>query len=623
MAGSSWRLSMLRPKRKIAAVALVAAGALTAAGCAGSSGGGSGGSSLPTNGNTATYAETAGFTPNFIFPFEDPAHFGTWNSQDFSELLYRPLYWYGTGTQPTVNYSLSLANAPTFSSDGKTVTVSLKSWKWSNGETVNADDVMFWMNMMSAEKDNWGGYIPGYYPDNLSSWKAISSTEVQFVFKTGYNANWILYNELSQITPLPAAWDETAAGTPSHCDTTVKDCAAVYNYLIAQNRDLSTYATSPLWGVVDGPWKLSAFNSDGALTMVPNKTYSGPIKAKLSAFKEQQFTSDSAEYNVLKAGTSTVQVGYIPSEDITQPTTNPLKAGPNPLGTNFDMFPWIGYSINYFPINFNNPTVGPIFKQLYFRQAFQYTVDTPAIDKNVYKGYGYATTTGIPGLPKSSLLAPSLYNDNYSFNISKAKALLTSNGWDLSTNPGTCAKPGTGAGECGAGIKKGEALSFQLKYSSGSTSLAVIMQDLESAAGEAGIKLTLSAQSGETITASDTTCTPSKSTPCTWQMGNWGGGWIFSPDYYPSGEDLFLTGSVANYGSYSNAKDDQLIRDTLAPGATNQTMYTWEKYLTQQVPVVFQPDFANPLLEVAKNLHGVTPLNVFTNINPEDWYYSK
>jgi peptide/nickel transport system substrate-binding protein len=106
-------------------------------------------------------------------------------------------------------------------------------------------------------------------------------------------------------------------------------------------------------------------------------------------------------------------------------------------------------------------------------------------------------------------------------------------------------------------------------------------------------------------------------------MGNWGGGWIFSPDYYPSGEDLFLTGSVANYGNYSNAENDSLIRATLAPSATNQTMWAWERYITKQVPVIFQPDFANPLLEVAKNLHGVTPLNPFTYITPEAWYYSK
>jgi peptide/nickel transport system substrate-binding protein len=612
-----------RSRRRLAAVALVATATLTAAGCAGSGGGGGSAGGLSDNGNTATFAEVAGFTPNFIFPFEDPAHFGTWNYQDFSTLMFRPLYWYGVGSSPLINYDLSLAGAPAWSADSKTVTITLKPYMWSNGETVNASDVVFWMNMLSKEKDNWGGYVPGYFPDNVSSWKAIGSNQVQFTLKTAYNHNWFLYNELSQITPLPAAWDITSPGKASACDTTKSDCAAVYNYLIAQNRNLDTYATNPLWQVVDGPWHLTAFNSDGALTMVPNKHYSGPIKPKLAAFKEQQFTSDSAEYDVLKAGTSTVQVGYIPPQDITQPTTNPQKAGPNPLSADFTMTPQIGYSINYFPINFNNPTVGPIFKQLYFRQALQYTVDTPGIDKNVYKGYGYATTTGAPALPRSPVLNPALENDQYPFSVTKAKQLLTSNGWDVGTNPGTCVKPGTGAGECGAGIKKGEALSFQLKYASGSAAQTVIMQDLESDAGSAGIKLTLSAQSGETITASDTSCTPSKATPCTWQMGSWGGGWVFSPDYYPSGEDLFLTGSVANYGSYSNHENDTLIQDTLAPTATNQTMWTWEKYITQQVPVVFQPDYANPINEVANNLQGVTPLNTFTFITPEEWHYTK
>ncbi len=27
---------------------------------------------------------------------------------------------------------------------------------------------------------------------------------------------------------------------------------------------------------------------------------------------------------------------------------------------------------------------------------------------------------------------------------------------------------------------------------------------------------------------------------CNWDMGNWGGGWTFVPDYYPTGETLFL-----------------------------------------------------------------------------------
>jgi peptide/nickel transport system substrate-binding protein len=624
MVRPSGRPRLLGHRKRLAGVAIAAIAALTAAGCAGSSGGGgnSGGSSLPTNGNTITWAETAGFTPNYIFPYVDAAHFGTWNLDDFNYLLFRPLYWFGNGENPVINYPLSLADAPVWSADSKTVTVTIKPWKWSNGETVDAADVIFWMNMMKVEKLNYGGYVPGYFPDNVSSWKAIGTSQVQFTLKTAYSHNWFLYNELSQITPLPMAWDLKGAGQTSDCATNAADCGAVYNYLIGQNRNLSSYATNPLWQIVDGPFKLTQFNADGDLTMVPNKTYGGPVKSHLAAFKEQQFTSDSAEYDVLKAGTSTVQVGYIPSEDITQPTTNPAKAGPNPLSAQFNAVPFIGYSINYFPINFNNPTVGPIFKQLYFRQAFQYTVDTDAIDQQVYKGYGYPTDNGVPSLPHSPELNPNLYNNDFPYSISKAKSLLTTNGWDVNTNPATCVKPGTAAGDCGAGIKKGQALSFTLKYSSGSASLAVIMQDLESSAGQAGIKLTLSAQSGETITASDTACTVTKSTPCNWEMGNWGGGWIFAPDYWPSGEDLYLTGSVANYGSYSNAENDALIRATLAPTATNQTMWTWEDYISKQVPVIWQPDFANPVYEIAKNIKGASSWNVFGNINPENWEYT-
>src|SRR5260370_708939 len=103
-----------------------------------------------------------------------------------------------------------------------------------------------------------------------------------------YSPTWFLYNDLSQITPMPAAWDRTASG-PSRCTTTVKDCPAVYEYLNAQATNLHSYVGSPLWSIVDGPWKLSAFSADGHLTFVPNKSYSGPMKPKLAAFQEMPF----------------------------------------------------------------------------------------------------------------------------------------------------------------------------------------------------------------------------------------------------------------------------------------------------------------------------------------------
>jgi peptide/nickel transport system substrate-binding protein len=47
--------------------------------------------------------------------------------------MYRPLYWFGNGSTPTLNTSLSVAETPQY--NGDTVTIKLKGWKFSNGET--------------------------------------------------------------------------------------------------------------------------------------------------------------------------------------------------------------------------------------------------------------------------------------------------------------------------------------------------------------------------------------------------------------------------------------------------------------------------------------------------------
>ena len=70
------------------------------------------------------------------------------NAAYFTNLMYRPLYWFGNGSQPLMNPSLSLANAPTWS--GNTATITLKHYKWSDGTPVTTTDVMFWLNMLKA-----------------------------------------------------------------------------------------------------------------------------------------------------------------------------------------------------------------------------------------------------------------------------------------------------------------------------------------------------------------------------------------------------------------------------------------------------------------------------------------
>src|SRR5580693_2252174 len=282
-----------RRARGLLAVACGAAAiALTAAACSSSGSSSNGGAAAtptgtPVTGGTATFALPPSTVPNYIFPFDSSTYFSVTNSEDFQYLLYRPLYWFGNGSSPTLNASLSVANPPVYS--GNKVTINMKGWKWSDGTPVSAQNVLFWIHMMQAvASDDWGAFVPGGFPTNVSNVTATSPTTLTMTMNKAYNETWFTSNELSQITPMPEAWDRTNSG-PSHCTTTVSDCAAVYSYLDSQSKAESSWAGSPIWGIVDGPWRLSSFNSDGNSTFVPNKTYSGPVKAKLTQFEEVPF----------------------------------------------------------------------------------------------------------------------------------------------------------------------------------------------------------------------------------------------------------------------------------------------------------------------------------------------
>jgi hypothetical protein len=95
---------------------------------------------------TATFAELPGAQPNYILPLAGLQYFSTSNLSQFQFLMFRPLYWFGTNGQVQLNSSLSLADAPVYSSDGKSVTVTLKGWKWSDGTQITARDIQFWQN---------------------------------------------------------------------------------------------------------------------------------------------------------------------------------------------------------------------------------------------------------------------------------------------------------------------------------------------------------------------------------------------------------------------------------------------------------------------------------------------
>ena len=613
-----------RARGLLAAVCGAAAIAITAAACgsSGTSGNGAAASSptggTPVKGGTATYALPPSTVPNYIFPFDSSTFFSVSNSQYFQYLMYRPLYWFGQGTSPTLNSSLSLADPPSY--NGRNVTIHLKGWKWSNGEQITAQNVLFWLNMLQAVgSSDWGAFVPGGFPTNVSNVKAVNATTVTMTMNKNYNPTWFTYNELSQITPMPTAWDRTASG-PSHCTTTVSDCSAVYTYLDSQSKNLSGWVGSPLWSVVDGPWKLTAFNSDGNSTFVPNPSYGGS-KAHLAEFQEVPFTTESAEYNVLQAsgaggGNQKIDVGYLPTTDA---PTKPANAtiGRNPVN-GYYLDPLYSWGINYFPINYQSTTGnGPVIKQLYFREALQLVMNQAAVIAGPLKGYGMPTVGPVGSYPVTSYLsAQGKKGDPFPYNPTKAKSLLTSHGWTIANGSATCTDPS----KCGAGIKQGQTLSFTLPYATGTTWIEQEMTQLQSNAAQIGIKLNLEPKPFNQVTAiAAGNCIVAKIS-CNWDMGNWGGGWTFAPDYYPSGETLFQSGSGANSGGYTDSKNDGLINSTLT-SSNLQLLWNWQDYLATQIPVIWQPNGVYQLTEIANNLRGVMPQSTTLAINPENWFF--
>jgi peptide/nickel transport system substrate-binding protein len=539
--------------------------------------------------------------------------------------MYRPLYWFGNGAKAEINYTLSVGKAPVFSNNDQTVTIHLNHYMWSDGEQVTAQDVIFWMNLIKANKTSWAAYVPGAFPDNVVSYSAPNSTTVVLKLNKSYNPTWFTYNELSQITPLPLAWDRTSLSAPapntstpvsSLPDGTTAGATAVYNFLNTQSGQLSTYATSPIWSVVDGPFKLQSFTTQGRAVFVPNAQYTGPVKPKISKFVELPFTSEATEFNVLRSG-GQINYGYIPYSDIAQ------KGYITSKGYSFD--PWTLFSFDYFVVNFNNPTLGPVFHQLYFRQAFQHLVDQEAWIKSFAHGLGTPTYSPVPTQPANPFVDAKSKANNYPYSTATAKSLLTSHGWKIENGTLTCATAGSGAKACGAGIAAGTQVNINLQYASGVTVVAQEMQALKSAASQVGININLSTGTFNQVISNAAPCSAT-SASCTWQMENWGAGWVYAPDYLPTGGELYQTGAGSNFGSYSDPKSDNLIQLThTAPQSQFQSaMNQYQDYMVEQLPVVFTPNLYFQLSEVSSNLKGVVgQQSAYANLTPEYWYYTK
>ena len=276
-----------------------------------------------------------------------------------------------------------------------------------------------------------------------------------------YNPGFFLNNQVqdtNNVYPMPSqAWNVASAGGPHISDwaTNPADALKIYNYLSKAGGQVATFASDPLWKVVSGPFKLKSFcATNSSYVLTPNPSYGGSPKPYANEIDVNTYTSFEAELNAVKSGSLDIMVGFDPSQ-IAQ-MSSLKQQGIDVFGG--PSWGWFGGIYNF---QDGTDHFGKVITQLYARQALAYLTDQPGIIKGIYKGAAVAAYGPIPSAPTSPYAPPNATNPPYPYNPAKAVSLLKANGWKVVPNgQSTCAKAGSGAGECGAGIPAGTPFKF-------------------------------------------------------------------------------------------------------------------------------------------------------------------
>ena len=564
-------------------------------------------------GGTATYALQPTDTFNWIFPYENSTGEEPWVLST-DQNMWLPLYFEGSGSQPTINQALSMAYPPSFSNHDRTVTIRLKHFLWSDGKPVTTRDVQFAINLLKAGKDKVATYVPGDFPDNVASIDYVSPTEFVLHMKKSYSQQWLLDDELVQIFPMPQqAWDrESPSGPVGNYDLTTAGATKVFNFLYDQSKELSTYASNPLWKVVDGAWTVTSYSAaTGRTVLTARKSYRGPERPHLDRVVLETFTSDTAEVDALRNGS--LDYGYIPYSDLG------LKSYFASHG--YTVAPWntdyfqdgeIGYTGSY----------GKFMKQLYIRQALQHLVDEPLYLKTTLHGIGQLTYGPAPNIAGDVWASPQEKTDPYPYSTKAASTLLASHGWQRGPSGYmTCRRAGTASNDCGQGIAQGTVLRLLMNYTTGSASLAAQSQAFQTAARQAGVDIVLAPESANTMFSIDGVC-PS-SPPCNFAIA------IYPLWFQNYGDMSILPIGDAEYGAgnyfgggYYSATYQKLLNAAITHSGLSY-IYAAENYLSRNVASLWFPTGDNQISVVSNKLHGWQPQQVFGDWLQSRWYFTK
>jgi peptide/nickel transport system substrate-binding protein len=547
------------------AAALLGGFALVLAGCG--SGPSQAGSSVAPGLNNKVIKMVGGvqLEPNDYFPIVSAAACSVENASITSQ-MYAPLIF--INNQDKIDYAQSVASSITPTKNDTVYTINLHhNWRWSNGTSVTAQDVVYAWQIIDASaqpKAPWEycGVGAGGIPQDWKSVVATGPYTVTVTLNKPLNPVWFEYNGLSNLVPLPKqTWDKYSN----------------MNQELAYINKISNSPSNAAFKVVDGPYAFGSYVNNEYWTLVANPKYT----LKKPTIKELLFEYETSNSNLF-AGLRKGQFAYagIPTSYVKD-----LKQLPSYYKD--ENAPY-SFCFNYIQPNLYSKApggIGPILSELPVRQALQLGIDQASIIK-LYQGLAYQTYDPVPKLPNNPFFDKGLKNP-YPYNIKRGIKLLEGAGWHMKN---------------GVMTKNGKQLAFQFIVASGSNTDTNIAELIQSDWAKEGIKATIKEEPfNQVIALTDTQ----------YQVEWWGGGWCYGATD-PTGDQLFAANSPANIGMYNSPTMNRLVKASVAPqspASATKTLDAYQAYAAKNLPVLYIP--TSTTVQVVQNgLHGV---NKYTN----------
>lgn len=336
---------------------------------------------------------TVGITNNpKDFNAADP---GDSASTTLCELMYSPL----VSLNNNLEYEPVLAEEVT-SEDGKEYTVKLRDAKWTDGEAVTADDVLFTMKFIqNKETQSMIAYnfsaLEGFDKDgHLSSEDMpgvvkVDDKTVKFVLKAPMSRNLFMDNILKMILTVPEhVWGKFDPKTYKEEAEVIKPT------------------------VTSGPMMLEEYTQNQAVIFKPNKDYfmGSPIINKL-VIKIIDGNDYRAQYETKGIDMNFPMIGTIPSTDYEAiKSMDFIKTTSGQPST-----------LQFLFVNHDN------LKDKRVRQAISYAIDREMIVKDILKGQGEPVDTFFSSFNPYRVPGWKVTERN----VDEAKKLLKESGYDV------------------------------------------------------------------------------------------------------------------------------------------------------------------------------------------------